>query len=108
MGSGNDTYFSHIDEAVSVEEVNNNFSINSVFYNYNNNVISFSFRILNSSFVKLVLYDISGKRVETLINNQMTTGEHNKDFNLNLTNGIYIYRLTVGSNTFSNKLLITH
>lgn len=109
MGSGNDTYFAYIDEASSVEEENKQlFNINQAFYNHENSTATFFFSMLNSSFVKLVLYDISGKKVESLINNQMTSGDHNVVFNLNLVNGIYFYRLTIGNNTISNKLFITN
>jgi len=48
--------------------------------------------------VTLKVYDVLGKEVATLVNEQEPAGNYEVDFNaLNLASGIYLYRLSVGN-----------
>lgn len=57
----------------------------------------------NNKFVNLSVFDLSGKLVETLVNQNLSQGTYSVNFSgKNLSSGIYFYRLTVsGSNTAS-------
>ncbi len=58
-------------------------------------VIKFS--VPNQSFVSLKVYDITGREVTTLINEEKSTGTYSVNFKAdNLSSGMYIYRLACG------------
>ena len=57
--------------------------------------------------VMLVVYDILGKEVETLINEHLNPGSYEVTFNgSNLTSGIYFYKLTVKDYIWTKKMLL--
>lgn len=64
------------------------------------------FGITKTSNVELKVFDILGKEVAVLINNQnLTAGSYNVKFDAsNLSSGIYIYKLTAGNQTVSKKM----
>jgi M6 family metalloprotease-like protein len=65
-----------------------------------NPATTINFSLPVESEVRLVIYDILGQEVATLINQQMTTGSHSVNWNAmdngrrNVTSGIYFYKLT--------------
>lgn len=66
-----------------------------------------SFTIPNNNFVTLAVYDMLGKQVALLKNQQMSAGSHDVSFNAaNLSSGIYLYRLTVGQDMLTRKLTL--
>ena len=57
--------------------------------------------------VSLLVYNIQGQLVETLINTQMDSGYHSVVWNAdNFASGVYIVKLTVGSYTKTQKVLL--
>ena len=89
----------------SIEEDNevivNEYSLNNNYPNPFNPTPNIEFQIEHSGYVTLKVYDVLGKEVKTLINEDLTAGNYNVDFNpINLPSGIYFYRLSV--NNFSN------
>ncbi len=64
------------------------------------------FRIKERSYVKLMVYDILGKLIKTLVNNIEEQGYHEVKFNAeNLSSGIYLYRIEiVGENNIPKYL----
>lgn len=65
------------------------------------------FSIPQSGNVKLVVYDVLGKEVSTLVNNYLNAGSYNFDFNARgLASGIYLYRLETGNFVKVNKMLL--
>ena len=57
--------------------------------------------------MKLVVYDISGKKVETLVNKNLQAGEHKAVWNgSNYTSGVYFARIEAGSYTHTIKMLM--
>ncbi|MEJ2617726.1 MAG: T9SS type A sorting domain-containing protein [Ignavibacteriaceae bacterium] len=60
-------------------------------FNPNTNI---EFRIPESGFVTLIVYDMLGKEVETLINEYKSTGIYKVEFTAdNLPSGVYFYQL---------------
>jgi hypothetical protein len=90
-----------------VEEVNNKISNNfELFYNYPNpfnaeTIIKFNLPV--PSFVDLVIYNIRGQKVTTLLNNNSQPGTHTipwdgkTSLGVPATSGVYFYQLKVGT-----------
>jgi photosystem II stability/assembly factor-like uncharacterized protein len=56
--------------------------------------------------VELKVYDIRGKEVAVLVNENKTPGEYQAAFNAeNLSSGVYIYRLKTGGRILSKKMI---
>jgi hypothetical protein len=57
--------------------------------------------------VKLVVYDILGKEVVTLVNEEQTAGNYEVEFNgKNLASGVYIYRIQASEYVNSKKIIL--
>jgi hypothetical protein len=57
--------------------------------------------------VKLVVYDVLGNEIETLVNEEKPAGSYNVEFDgSGLTSGVYFYRLTVGKFADTKKLIL--
>jgi len=66
-----------------------------------------SYQIPKSSFVRLSIYDITGRFVETLVNEHINAGYYSVNWNAsNVSSGIYIYRIDAGDFSSVNKCLI--
>ncbi|MBU0558128.1 MAG: T9SS type A sorting domain-containing protein [Bacteroidetes bacterium] len=65
------------------------------------------FQVPSSKFVKLQIHDILGREVQTLVNAQISAGEHEVTFNgSKLPSGFYIYTIKVNEFTQSRKMLL--
>ena len=57
--------------------------------------------------VKLVIYDITGKEIQTLVNETMKPGSYEVTFDgSNLPSGVYFYKLTAGNYIESKKMIL--
>lgn len=66
-----------------------------------------SFEIPVSGFVSLKVYDMLGREVSVLVNEEMASGTHTVNFNANdLSTGTYVYQLTSNGNVISNKMVL--
>ena len=60
-----------------------------------------------SNTVSLIIYDLSGKEVQTLVNDYQTVGSYSVNFNASrLSSGIYFYQLKVGNDFVSTKKMV--
>lgn len=67
-----------------------------------------SFSIEKSSFVNLSVFDVSGKLVSSLINENKPAGNYNINFDAsNLAGGVYFYRLSADGFTQTKKMILT-
>jgi len=65
------------------------------------------FELPQTSQVVLEVYDMVGRRVATLVNEQVTTGSHTVTFDAgSLASGVYTYRLVAGGTTFTRQLTL--
>jgi hypothetical protein len=72
-----------------------------------NPTTTINYDVPKNIFVKLVVYDISGKKVETLVNKNLQAGEHKAVWNgSNYTSGVYFARIEAGSYTHTIKMLM--
>ncbi len=100
-----------IDSTVtSLDEIINSpqtFKLDQNIPNPFNPVTNIRFEIPLSLEVKLVIYDILGRKVETLLNEYLQTGIYETEFNAqNLTSGIYFYRIISGSYSETKKMIL--
>lgn len=67
-----------------------------------------TFSLPDKQFVKLTVFDITGKEVKTLVNEQMDAGIFEIDFNASgLSSGVYFYRLSAGDFSDVKKMILT-
>ena len=66
-----------------------------------------SFSLAQNGFVRLVVYNLLGQEVETLINRNMEAGSHSISFDASgLQSGVYIYKLTSSGFTLTKKMIL--
>jgi len=59
------------------------------------------------SVTRLIIYDISGKEVQTLVNEVLSPGVYEVDFNgSEISSGIYFYKLTAGEFSETGKMIL--
>jgi len=63
--------------------------------------------LLSRDYITLKVYDMLGKEVSTLVNEEKPAGEYSIVFDgSNLASGMYVYRLSVGNNHLSRKMIL--
>lgn len=66
-----------------------------------------AFDLPEASDVELTVFDMLGRKVATLVNERMTAGQHNFNFDASrLASGMYIYRIDAGSFTSTRKMML--
>jgi hypothetical protein len=66
-----------------------------------------SFRLAKAGYVSLNVFDLSGRRIQTLIQGQRNAGQHSVKFSgNNLTAGIYIYRLEADGFSKTGRMIL--
>ena len=65
------------------------------------------FNIAKAGFVSLKVYDITGKEVAALVNQELSKGKFSIYFDAsNLASGTYIYQLTANGTKISKKMML--
>ncbi len=65
------------------------------------------YQILELSFVSLKVYDVIGKEVAILVNEEKAAGSYKIEFGGNeLTSGIYFYKLQAGNFVETKKMVL--
>lgn len=77
------------------------FNLQQNYPNPFNPTTNIKFDVASSGFAKLVVFDILGREVATLVNEELKAGQYAVNYNAaNLPSGVYLYRLTVdGTNS---------
>jgi hypothetical protein len=65
-----------------------------------------SFSLPEKGYVELAVFDITGRKVDTLIASELAAGEHEIAYSPALAPGVYIYRLTAGENSAVRKMVV--
>lgn len=82
----------------NTSEAVKDFKLSQNFPNPFNPVTNIKFEIAKSGFVTLKVYDVMGREVAVLMNNNIKTGTYEATFNgENLTSGVYYYQLVAGN-----------
>ncbi len=81
-----------------------------LFQNYPNPfnpTTTINYSVPKSSFVTLKVYDILGREIKTLVDDEKPSGNYKVEFNgSNLSSGIYFYRMQAGSFVETKKLIL--
>ena len=85
----------------------NEFTLEQNYPNPFNPTTKINFAIPKLSFVNLKIYDILGKEISTLVNEERSAGFYNIEFNaVGLTSGIYFYVIRTGEYISTKKMLL--
>ncbi len=88
-------------------EVPSSYSLKQNYPNPFNSSSNLKFEIANLGVVKLVVYDILGKTVQTLVNERLQPGTYEVRFDgSTLNSGVYFYRLQSGNYTETKRMLM--
>jgi len=102
------TYYDGL--TTSVEQISglpNDYSLSQNYPNPFNPSTKIEYSIPEASFVQLKVYDILGKEVVELINEEQSAGVYRADFSgYGLASGLYISRITAGNYTSSIKMTL--
>ncbi len=73
-----------------------------------NPVTKFEFQIAQEEFVSLKVYDMLGREIATLVNQQLQPATYQAIWDAsNMPSGMYVYRLTAGEFVQTRKMLLT-
>lgn len=88
-------------------EVPDNFSLEQNYPNPFNPATKIRFQVSKSTNIKIAVYDITGKEVETLVNEKMTAGTYETQFDgSKYSSGIYFYSLITGNFVNTKKMIL--
>ncbi len=92
---------------VGIREKTDNFVLGNAFPNPSNGAVSISFRMKSNDNVNISVYNLLGAKVAEVANGTFITGEHTVNANLgNLKAGVYLYTMTTGAASQTQKLII--
>jgi hypothetical protein len=93
-----------------IEELTDGISTYSLSNNYPNPFnpsTTISYSVPELSFVTIIVYDVLGKEITTLVNNEKPVGSYEVEFNATaLPSGIYFYQIQAGSFVETKKMVL--
>ncbi len=102
---GDTTFLTGIQQISGI--VPNTFELFQNYPNPFNPVTNIEFSVPKSAYVKLTVYDITGRQLNELINSQMSTGSYKIDFDASqLSSGIYFYTLETDGFSQTKKMML--
>ena len=88
-------------------EIPNAFYLSQNYPNPFNPITKIKFQIAKLCDAKLVIYDVMGREIETLINQQLSPGTYETEWDAsNYPSGVYFYRLTAGDYSDTKKMVL--
>jgi photosystem II stability/assembly factor-like uncharacterized protein len=93
-------------------ELPNKFDLYQNFPNPFNNTTKFKFKVArhsgsSASYIKIVVYDIMGREIQTLVNESLIPGIYETSFDgSNLNSGLYFYKLTSEEYSETRKMIL--
>lgn len=83
------------------------YSLSQNYPNPFNPATKIKFAIISSSNVKITVYDVTGKEVQTLVNERLQAGTYETTFEGSaLTSGVYFYRLQAGDFSETKRMMM--
>jgi photosystem II stability/assembly factor-like uncharacterized protein len=102
---GNDTFFTSIKQISS--NTPENFKLNQNYPNPFNPSTRIGYELKVTGYVKILIYDITGKAIESLVDKKQNPGIYIADFNgANYSSGIYFYSLVINNQLIDTKKMI--
>ena len=103
--NGNYKYY-NLTEDVSIEAPNK-FHVSQNYPNPFNPSTIIKYDVAKQGYVKILVYDILGREVKTLVNELLKPGRYEALFDgSNLTTGVYYYRMNAGDYSETKKMLL--
>ncbi|KAF0152271.1 MAG: Cna B domain protein [Ignavibacteria bacterium] len=97
-----------IDDGVSDNELPKQFQLSQNYPNPFNPTTTIKYNLPNAGLVKITIYDILGREVRVLVNEEKNPGVYEVKFDAkNLASGVYIYTVKANSFFSSKKMLLT-
>lgn len=88
-------------------EVPHSYSLSQNYPNPFNPLTNIEFSVPEKSFVRLVVFDITGRVVDLLVNEELKAGIYKADWNaVNYSSGIYFYRLETDNFSETKKMIL--
>jgi hypothetical protein len=88
-------------------EVPGEFNLSQNFPNPFNPITSIQYSISSKQFVKLKIYDLLGREIAILVNDEKPAGTYKVEFDASqLSSGIYFYKLQSGSFVETKKMIL--
>ena len=100
-----------LSEIISIQNIStetpSKYSLSQNYPNPFNSTSNLKFQIVNTGDVKLIVYDIMGKEVQTLVNERLQPGTYEAAFDASsLNTGVYFYKLITNGFTETKKMLL--
>jgi len=93
--------------SISISLIPEDFNLHSIYPNPFNPVTNIIYGLPEQVNVQIIVYDLSGKQIETLINEFQTPGYHSVSWNAdNLPSGVYLIRMDSGDFTQTQKVVL--
>lgn len=108
-GTSNDYATIKYSQLVGIQPISNEFqqgfSLAQNYPNPFNPTTNLGFALSNSSFVRLIIYDALGRQLETLINEQLSAGIYEVDWNASqYSSGVYYYKIDSDEYTDTKRM----
>jgi hypothetical protein len=88
-------------------EIPMKFSLSQNYPNPFNSITNVKFSMLNAGDVKIVVYDIQGREVQTLVNERLQPGIYEAKFDgSSLSSGVYFYRMVTEGFSETKRMLL--
>jgi hypothetical protein len=109
--STNGVYRRPLSELVGIHPIStetpSKYSLSQNYPNPFNPITNVKFSMLNARDVKLVVYDVMGREVQTLVNEKLSAGTYEVKFDGSMLNsGIYFYKMMTDGFTETKKMLM--
>jgi hypothetical protein len=93
--------------APELQDLPESFAMHPNFPNPFNSLTIIGYDLPEAALVRMVVYDILGRQVMTLLDGQQSAGRHRFAFDANaLASGVYFYRMYVGEHLFAGKMVL--
>ncbi len=98
-------------QTIGINNNNNNipekYSLRQNYPNPFNPTTNIRYELPNSGFVKLVVYDMLGREVESIVNEKQSAGTYEVTFNgMNLPSGMYFYKIQSENFSETKKMIL--
>ncbi len=104
-GNGNGVITSN--EENENTEIPKEYTLNQNYPNPFNSTSKLKFEIANLGYTKIVIYDVMGRELQTLVNKTLKPGKYDISIDgSNLSSGVYFYKLTSGSYSATKKMIV--
>jgi PKD repeat protein len=109
-GGGNNVYIDDIKiydpTFVGINEVNKRALNYQVYPNPINNQLNIEFNLLEKTAILGEIYDVTGRKVKTLFNNDYSLGTHRLDFDTSdLKAGLYFVKISLEGESFTKRVI---